>query len=39
MSHVAISGKKIHCVKKAKSVEKLSGGWGGTRFVLEAETD
>ena len=28
MSHVAISGKKIHCVKKAKSVEKLSGGGG-----------
>ena len=30
--------KKIHSLKKAKSVEKLGGG-GGTRYILEAETD
>jgi hypothetical protein len=38
------SGKKIspiakkYSLKKAKSVEKLGGG-GGTRYILEAETD
>jgi hypothetical protein len=29
--------KKTHSLKKAKSVEKLGG--GGTRYILEAETD
>ena len=29
--------KKKHSLKKAKSVEKLGG--GGTRYILEAETD
>ena len=30
--------QKKHSLKKAKSVEKLGGG-GGTRYILEAETD
>ena len=30
--------QKKHSLKKAKSVQKLGGG-GGTRYILEAETD